>query len=202
MKTSNSRTERPILFSDAMVRAILEKRKTQTRRVAKLTVAGHVKEPRGHRRWHPADPEAKMACPYGTAGDRLWVREAWQIATGRQAGDAGAAVRYRDMDLLAVNMPSDRRLPLGLTWDRWRPSIHMPRWASRITLEIADVRIERLQQICETDARAEGSPLTSGSYSHRGWYRLLWDEINAKRGYGWDVNPLVWVVEFKVIPHG
>lgn len=200
--------ERPILFSGAMVRAILDGRKTQTRRVCK--VAYHAGE------WaHAAHPardgmpvfwwdgqkgeaisgraeftqkayETGAACPYGQPGDRLWVRETWNcIDTGRltQRQDW---VRYRATDGEEMH---------------WRPSIFMPRWASRITLEIVGVRVERVQDISEADALAEGVERvpTWAAYSMRDKFWALWDSINGPRGYGWNANPWVWVVEFKCI---
>jgi len=130
--------ERPILFSGPMIRAILAGRKTQTRRVAKLTGAGRVKEAGSHRNWHLADPDAVKACPYGTPGDRLWVRETFC--------DTGCQRAVYRADTAVENWK----------YRIWRPSIYMPRWASRITLEITDVRLERLQDISEADAAAEG----------------------------------------------
>lgn len=183
--------ERPILFSGPMVRAILNGRKTQTRRVCKLNAAGRV-QLRG-RNWHIYDPASINACPYGLPGDRLWVRETFQPARG--------GYRYR------ADHP-------GLTTLRpWKPSIFMPRAASRITLEIVKVRIERLVDISENDAMAEGWSLGPLGYSDavelrgwplepetidtaREWYQKLWDSINGDK-HPWASNPWVWVVEFK-----
>lgn len=194
--------ERPILFSAPMVRAILDGSKTQTRRVAKRTAAGHVKETGGHRRWHIADFDAYLACPYGQPGDRLWVRETWAAPHSED----GRPPRAIQCDQLRIHyLASEGRG--GLVW---RPSIHMPRWASRITLEITGVRVERLQEISEADAIAEG---IERSYDQ--WrdyrtdqavnypsaatpidsYRTLWEEINGPDS--WDANPWVWVVKFE-----
>lgn len=203
--------ERPILFSAPMVRALLDGRKTQTRRVAKLTANAHVKEVGGHRRWHPGDPEAKLACPYGQLGEHLWVRETCFINDFRgvkipESERADCQVVYKADPL--QDWEGEQSLIV------WRPSIHMPRWASRITLEITGVRLERLLDISEADAIAEGierqdknwwknytalgNPL---AYTHlreaRTSYCSLWVSINGPRS--WDLNPLVWVVEFKVI---
>lgn len=86
---------------------------------------------------------------------------------------------------------------------KWKPSIHMPRWASRINLEITDIRVERLQEINEEDAKHEGvKRINAGDFGMETWssaFRNLWDSINSKRGYGWDTNPWVWVIEFKRI---
>lgn len=184
-------TERPILFSAPMVRAVLNGSKTQTRRVAKLTDAAHVKEPRGHRRWHPADPEARLACPYGQPGDKLWVRETW-------AHGVHALAANRDEDGPFVYAATDSiQHRLG---DKWTPGIHMFRWASRITLEVARVRLERLHACNEVDAIAEGAKAADCTYEHPSWtpYRLgyckLWESINGPGS--WDKNPWVWVVEF------
>lgn len=212
--------ERPILFSGAMVRAILEGRKTQTRRVVKqLSGFGNVtdfqptKTPgfdwmfRNVRKlWNDLTHNRVLsACPYGQAGDRLWVRETFCVGYEYEPGKFAALpfdgcektrkAFYRATDDDAPNEPTRP----------WKPSIHMPRWASRITLEIVSVRVERLQNISHADARAEGAPmpttemgLTHGEQGDwRGSYRLLWDSINHKRGFGWDVNPWVWVIEFK-----
>ena len=194
-------TERPILCSGSEVRAILSGRKTVTRRVYRPKM-GYPKDdgevtPTSSDHWIEWGP-----CPYGRAGDRLWVRETWQVVTGRQVGDLGAAVRYRDMEVKACQMPEDRALPLCLTWDRWRPSIHMPRWASRLTLEVTGIRVERLQTITEDGARAEGVwsedvDLMEPS-ACRSAFRDLWDDTNGARpGASWEANPWVWVVAFR-----
>lgn len=199
--------ERPILFSAPMVRAILDGSKTQTRRVAKRTAAGHVKETGGHRRWHIADFDAYLACPYGQPGDRLWVRETWAAPHSED----GRPPRAIQCDQLRIHYSASEGRG-GLVW---RPSIHMPRWASRITLEITAVRVERLWEVSEADAVSEGvggitvsdggatrwvnysRPDSKGSAfgDARSSYRSLWDEINGQGS--WDANPWVWVVEFK-----
>jgi len=204
--------ERPILFSGPMVRAILDGTKTQTRRVAKLTAGGHVKEPGGHRRWHPADPEAVLACPYGQPGDRLWVREGFAIDAAAHAPDGHYGLTYLadgtwiEMDYSEID---ERRLTPGKKY----PSIYMPRWASRIKPGVQAVRVERVQDISEEDAKAEGMRAVEiftlgGTHPHvvatgahititeRDAFRALWDSINAKRDHGWTTNPWVWVVEF------
>lgn len=223
--------ERPILFSAPMVRAILNGTKTQTRRVAKLTDAGHVKEPGGHRRWHTADFNARLACPYGQPGDRLWVRETWRI--GSWSEDSGSiAIDYQadgnnrrewlevpdgddflrywqqstDDAIKALGDQDRYKWEPGQSPCRWRPSIHMPRFASRITLEITGVRVERLQDISEADALAEGCTSTAivndagddyiGHYASEE-YQDLWESINGPDS--WAANPWVWVVEFKRI---
>lgn len=176
-------------------------------------------------------------CPYGQPGDRLWVRETWrplyvQGGTGMYEGTTYWAIEYRAnkrelrhlkciramSGLFYVPEAGASRAMHGAGWwpdaeTRWRPSIHMPRWASRITLEVVSVRVERVQDISEADAVAEGvkelgshnPPQYSPGYvSAAGWedsrksFAALWDSINGKRpGCGWDDNPFVWCVEFK-----
>ena len=213
-------TERPILFSGPMVRAIITGHKTVTRRL--ITVPWgkkgralpfppyydggdgtlHVADEYGD--WH--DFAKHVRCPYGRAGDRLWVRETWQVVTGWQVGDLGAAVRYQDMGIKACQMPEDKALPLCLTWDRWRPSIHMPHWASRLTLEVTGIRVERLQELTGEDALAEGVTLPPGGKAEtfailrhaRSSFASLWDEISGDRpGASWEANPWVWVISFR-----
>jgi hypothetical protein len=194
-----------------MVRAILNGHKTQTRRVAKLTVAGHVKKPGGHRRWHPDDPEAIQASPYGALGDRLWVRETWAIR------DCGSRVSLAP-EAWPNGFPRERVEYLADGRKDWewnkRPSIHMPRWACRLTLKVTAVRVERVQAISEDDALAEGIREIGGQFpgcfwvpggeydadltgtSARGCFERRWNRLNARRGYGWDGNPYVWVLTF------
>ena len=161
--------ERPILFSGPMVRAILARKKTQTRRVVKA------------HKWSDAKHAGvDFPCPYGADGDRLWVREKFCMA-------ADGHVHYAATDQA-----------LG----PWKPSIHMPRWASRITLEITGVSVEQLQDISEGDAEAEGTtPYTAPAEmpAYKPAFADLWDSINAKRGYGWDANCWVWVLTFNLI---
>ena len=207
--------ERPILFSGPMVRAILEGRKTQTRRV----VVDRAKHEDGWVTTCPGEgftPELvrrDFTCPYGEPGDRLWVRESgWQPKEPseqdlREGADTWPKYVY------------DADEPLGACYSEWgwkhRPSIHMPRWASRLTREITDVRVERLQEISEADARAEGFPLNHNDEAYtvppiggtREWNNygiaslsLAWDKLNAKRGYGWHANPWVWALTFVAVP--
>ena len=186
--------ERPILFSAPMVRALLAGTKTQTRRVVKLRGAEVIDE----RGWQtvflrspwPWSPEADawVPCPYGAPGDRLWVRETW------------AAPHDRD-HLRPREIPNGTRIHHRASWEGpsgllWRPSIHMPRWASRITLEVTGVRVERLQAISEEDAKAEGCPFDEPPPGKPwAWFRKLWMDINGAES--WASNPWVWVVEFK-----
>jgi len=207
-------TERPIIFSGPMVRAILDGRKTQTRRVVKPQPAYPDSfvdmEPRsvgGEAHWfvHGAsEPAVIWSCPFGAPGDRLWVRE-----TLRQA--KSGEWQY-DADRKPVLVAPDDETAM-IVWAHhnerdYCPSIHMPRWASRITLEITGVRVERLQEISEADAQAEGALLcdeVTGRVSlddRRGSYRLgfnaIWSTIHAEDGpQGWAANPWVWALEFK-----
>lgn len=192
--------ERPILFSAEMVRAILDGRKSQTRRVVK---------PQPYAEWcpvvelyHPtlvdrdgdeypgaevfgaADENEGRICPFGQPGDRLWVRETF--------AETYLGVRYR----ADLHEHADTRL-------RFKSPIHMARRFSRITLEITGVRVERLCDMRESDAIAEGCPGQDMEHQDD-WptepieqFSTLWDSLNEKRGFGWDANPWVWVIEFR-----
>ena len=168
--------ERPIIMTGESVRAILEGRKTQTRRVIKP-------QPRNGKDWR---------CPYGQSGGRLWVRETWQAQS--ITGEWWHKVKKDERPLHNWSVVDRATLPASLNEmpPKWISPLFMPRWASRITLEVTGVRVERVQDISEDDAIAEGTGSTSV-------YRLLWDSINAKRGYSWDSNPWVWAVGFKII---
>jgi hypothetical protein len=202
--------ERPIIFSAPMVRAIMSGAKTQTRRAVKVRCHSICENDDG-KLW-PWSEDAELAedfwhqCPFGEPGDRLWVRETWGALPHMLGGFQRESLRYR-----ADGEYQNERD----TW-RWRPSIHMPRWASRITLEITDVRVERLQDISEADAIAEGidGAFVEGGRYWRNYslsdaeamcapmlnfptesYRTLWESINGPGS--WDANPWVWVIEFK-----
>lgn len=205
-------TERPILFSAPMVRALLAGTKTQTRRVLKAEPppgAQRVIRPFQDERlqWAATDPHdmeqgqlvlgEAPRCPYGKPGDRLWVREAFSGARayethGYALKDYGNKLWYW----------ADGN-PRSGDWTKPKPSIHMPRALSRITLEVTGVRVERLNDISEADAEAEGVRefARSGcSPEAQSWpaidlYELLWQSINGPGS--WDANPWVWVVEFK-----
>jgi hypothetical protein len=204
-------TDRPILFSGPMVRAILSGTKTQTRRVVKPQPADYQAlrpEPRDGCRWvfiaHSDRPTYAFAtgdalCPYGQPGSRLWVREAWRAfaalnKTPPRSIPKDAPIWYEAQDEVPFHPTAYGKL---------RPGMFMPRWASRITLEITGVRVERLQDISDADAKAEGAeprqPVTAGGIYIPGQYRLgfrdLWVSINGP--CSWDANPWVWVVEFK-----
>jgi len=199
--------QRPIIFSAPMVRALLDGSKTQTRRIAKLTDAGHVKQVGGHRRWHPADPNAALACPYGRAagdypGDQLWVRESYRMASGYDKLSPLKVGELCGANGVRVHFECNRIAPQ--TAGKLRPAIHMPRWASRITLEITGVRLERLQKISEDDAIAEGATLSEGGpcpepefQSHTLGFWRLWDSINGSGS--WGANPWVWAIKFNVV---
>lgn len=204
--------ERPILFSAAMVRAILGGQKTQTRRVVKpqpspdfLPQVGNyhrtlVDKKDGEQfpdpvsRYGASDENEDYPCPHGQPGDRLWVRETFQ-----ECPECGRPDYAAD-----VNRPRNCR-SCDATLGKWRPSIHMPRWASRITLEIVAVRVERLRKISCEDAMAEGidhycpgvtAALRGESEADpREEYRDLWESINGAGS--WEANPWVWVIEFR-----
>lgn len=205
-------TERPIIFSGPMVRAILAGRKTVTRRVVKLPKWADSSQGIEVEQLHGDGPPWPVAisretgcpvdldCPYGQPGDRLWVRETWthdapDIETARAA--------YEDALLGGMTYgPYYRATECAPDTLTWRPSIHMPRWASRITLEVMSVRVERLQEISEADAHAEGATWADNRPGHdypktkREAFSALWDSINGK-SHPWSSNPWVWRVEFK-----
>jgi len=200
--------ERPILFSAPMVRALLAGTKTQTRRVVKpQPVYGDVQglfqcwqfpHKRGHLLYPNAKDQVIALCPYGQPGDRLWVRETfaawWDTATGKRTHVMGYRADINDPDWDGFGADDPWWLDA-----KWEPSIHMPRNFSRITLEITGVRVERLQDISEEDAKAEGverhAPACVVGRPYRVPYSVLWESINGPGS--WDANPWVWVVEFK-----
>lgn len=237
--------ERPILFSAPMVRAILEERKTQTRRDLTIPagwqpgklgtiISKHPKQGKFglfiRKEIHPGSGKFEndlIPCPYGKIGDRLWVRESWHIEARRQSeSHLNMTVAYRPCSPRAVendwpqdskdfDLPTDTPIPspnvptFGKNGIRWRPSIHMPRWASRITLEITDIRVERLNEISEADAIGEGVEILPSRqykdygcrFDHVGFsdpklsFRSLWQSIHSLDS--WTRNPWVWVIEFK-----
>jgi hypothetical protein len=204
--------EKPILFSGEMVRAILAGSKTQTRRLAKLQPHIVDAEPRhAPNTWGfygGAYPEhgREVRSPYGAPGDRLWVRETWLqlVPEHRSAWRAQlSACERADGIVYRASYQTDydgeqARRDYGY---KWRPSIYMPRWASRISLEITSVRVERLHEISEEDARAEGVvPLQMDNGSFLPRFEGLWDSINGERA-PWASNPWVWVVGFKRAAH-
>jgi hypothetical protein len=185
--------ERPILFSGPMVRAILDGSKTQTRRVAKEF--DEMPNLDGILQRFPR----QNGCRHGSPGDRLWVRETFAMNEAK----AGPPVVYRADHGEAQSVFVER--PHSAEWDvvvtRWRPSIFMPRAASRILLEITDVRVQRLQEISEADARAEGVTPNAFEQTSDNWggvlYRRLWEQINGPGS--WDANPWVWAITFQML---
>lgn len=192
--------ERPILFSAPMVRALLAGTKTQTRRIAKPVRhpdLGNVYAPGALVLEHEPQHVIDRCCPYGRPGDRLWVREThmnwWKLDPANPEGP-------RLFSHVAAYAADGYELEPG---EQWIPSIHMLRAASRITLDIKAVRIERLSSISETDALAEGSFAWAREQDSpvrdldeaRLVYHQLWEEINGPGS--WDANPWVWVVEFE-----
>lgn len=213
----NQRKERPILFSGAMVRAILDGRKTQTRRILKPQpmhpgfASRHTlaTDDEGQDLYvGSATLASPIRCPYGKPGDRLWVREAFMHEPADYCWEASVSIPARPATTIyrADSDPHGEAKGCG-----WKPSIHMPRALSRITLEITGVRVERLKDCSERDAVAEGLHIlpASGRYvvnpgeqyfgaaghDPRVVYADLWDRINGAGA--WEANPWVWVVEFK-----
>jgi hypothetical protein len=197
--------ERPILFSGPMVRAILDGSKTQTRRIVKPSCVIIVDA--GGYHW-PFKTAGRFShaidCPFGRPGDRLWVRETFCMAGEHGSYDAAPAdgrPRWPD-SLPTIHRCFYRATEQGVDFDHgegWKPSIHMPRWASRITLEIVSIRVERLHEITRGDCMAEGCPFPNiaRETSPQQWFADLWKTINTKPGKTWDDNPWVWVIEFK-----
>jgi hypothetical protein len=199
--------DRPILFNGDMVRAILDGRKTQTRRIVKpqpvewrpgswsWPAAFTTEKPYPWTlAWHePHRPKSIGTCPYGQPGDRLWVRETWRMV------DSLNRICIYKAD------PRDAETQAFLDAQKmWKPSIHMPRWASRLTLVIESVRVERLQDISEEDARVVGVECCAhGEYdfdygsmsSARANFRRLWSSVYGAES--WERNDWVWVVEFR-----
>ena len=212
-------SNRPILFSSEMVKAILKDQKTMTRRVNSIG------------EYYISDKK----CPYGVVGDRLWVRETWYYEEHMHDSTEGTpdlpGDLYSHRLVFKADCP-DYPVNVGVGQHGWRPSIFMPRWASRITLEITGIRVERLQDITEEDAEKEGmpdevpmSPVYCPVCEGRGFrdayhplslgymevdctecdtarkkFKNLWDSINGKKpGKTWKDNPWVWVIEFRMI---
>lgn len=223
--------ERPILFSGPMVRAILDGRKTQTRRIVKPQPAGgcryeingnhdkacHISRADGRYSFVPVHAKTAshlLPCPHGKPGERLWVRETWRVGglvfidwptpklTRRWEREGGCDAELSDSIRFAADeYPGEHA-------GQYRPSIHMPRWACRIVLEITDVRVERVQDISDGDALCEGIPVepvrpgVDVCIDGEWWpgqpvkhFRSLWQSINGSDS--WDANPWVWALTFK-----
>jgi hypothetical protein len=222
--------ERPILFSGPMVRALLDGSKTQTRRIVKhghslmqpLRIGPHPYSTGEYliERWEKADREFQnfnrtdcVKCPFGVVGDRLWVRESFRTDIRDPLGcvvyeatpeigkykHTGEIVRSKFIDGTLPTREESERAMLPKFWKK-KPSIHMPRWASRLTLEITGVRVERLNEISQPDIAAEGIDChPTGNHRtqehYRSQFQFLWESIY---GVGsWALNPWVWVIEFR-----
>lgn len=223
--------EKPILFSGPMVRAILAGQKTQTRRVMRLEPGGN-----GYGRlcragryievgaygptWIPVGSGPRELCPRDVwvqyaayqPGDILWVKETWKVEELTSGLDGilfqsdNAFIPIEDSAEAADRWMEARYI--GKCGDRWKSPYFMPKWVSRLRLKVADVRVQRLQDISEEDALAEGTQepslcelggmLAQAAWSERQVYQRLWDSINAKRGYSWASNPWVWAYTFRV----
>lgn len=225
--------ERGMIFNGEMVRAILDGRKTQTRRIVKGT-DGAVKfckewdingeeifvvlGEKDHTGMNPV--LGALSCPFGAIGDRIWVRETWGVVSHAFSDDGLMIDWVPDRPATAIHeMPFGNGYYSGyaiyaadsdFTWGDddgyedgrscWKPSIHMPRAASRILLEITDVRVERLRSMSQDDARAEGVIAASGPMEAGLAFRELWDSIYGEES--WKANPWVWVIEFKRVEGG
>lgn len=204
--------EKPILMDAESVSAILDGKKTQTRRIMKP----QPEFVRGQWRWNPkkgvtltwlegiVHPRLIALCPYGTPGHRLWVRETW----AHENDNWGECEDAPNCGLLSHIICRETFVRCGnvdSVTAKWRPSIHMPRWASRIDLVITGVCIERVQRISVSGIQAEGiSPRppdhlvhTNDAYAYYTAWKRRWDSLNIKRGFGWDVNPWCWCVSFE-----
>ena len=202
--------ERPILFKGEMVRAIMEGRKTQTRRIIKNTDLIEIIEDGVpyYQDEYGDYHKTESACPYGKIGDRLWVRESFRLSTWDDCSCYEMCSCQIGVPMYSADFNGDK------DWGPWKPSIFMPRKASRINLEITNVRVERLQDITEEDAEAEGvhrefdgSHMWYKNYQGTGMFKYppgailsfksLWQSINSPES--WNENPFVWVVEFKTV---
>lgn len=235
---------KPIIFSSPMVLAILEGRKTQTRRVIKpqpaypglekMVYMLHPFAPsslRGtpaegvtiapeeyiwcHEDWVGNIVGEQGKCPYGIPGDKLWVRETWKHHWASRDGISGPGIQYKADGVIYGRVESTSQVNSD---KHWRPSTNMSRWASRLTLQIIDVRVEKLQEILYEDAVVEGIEkhrlatknynywinyhpnYSSGLVHAQASFHTLWDySINKKHEHRWGANPWVWVLEFEVV---
>lgn len=205
-------SEKPIIFKGPMVRAILSGAKTQTRRVVKIKKQKHDGN-NGYMFTNQFGEVVRQQCSYGIIGDRLWVRETFYCDDYRYPNGPNHELKH----LMEYRASHDCR-----DWEagcpccdenmrgNWKPSIHMPRWASRINLEITNVRVEQIQDINASGVQAEGICEWPFAFYDSGdgikskskdlnQFRVLWNSINEKRGFGWDKNPWVWAIDFKHI---
>jgi len=230
-------TEHPILFSSEMVRAILDGRKTQTRRPVKPQPKHSIIEGLGHITigmdpakdgavWYDADcinPGREVRCPFGRIGETLWVCETWALSDDIDGREL-VAYRAGGTRLIAPGPTvthGEHRCVRSVT--RWTPSIHMPRWACRLFLRITDIRVQRVRDISEEDAKAEGIAVgpsehcgACGDYGVLGYtpemsqdcpccgmarlnFLRLWDSMHTKQGLDSGANPWVWAISFEVI---
>lgn len=235
MKQKRIQDASPIIFSPSMVRAIIAGKKTQTRRIISGASNQRAAEYyiQGNRWWADSGPDAELVwqstlnSPYGEPGQLMWVREVWGVhtrstggpKTPRPGGWLGLGYKADNLGsghILDVDMPHTYWVkPPGdlwnyyrekTRWQKWISPIHMPRWASRITLFIEELRIERLQDITEADAIAEGvepyhrqgTSMEPGCHvSARTRFGMAWDTINGNRG-SWASNPWLWVITFSI----
>ena len=190
--------ERPILFSAPMVRAVLDGSKGQTRRICKAAKDhDDGEEYRDADGWPLRDcsvdgaGDVRIASPYGVPGDRLWVRESF---SGPHHQERHPPRDWHSTD--PIHYWADGNPARG-DWTKPRPGMFMPRWASRLTLEVKEVRVERLKAISRGDAMDEGCPFPNMAQGPdpRQWYAELWESINGAGS--WAANPWVWVVEFR-----
>ncbi|EFD5358714.1 TPA: hypothetical protein ACGS5H_002525 [Escherichia coli] len=204
--------ERGMIFNGEMVRAILDGRKTQTRRPIKWkqTRCTEIGDREDGSKW-PWSEDAENVCdywhpcPFGAVGDRIWVRETFRVHS--RATDVATLVYKASVQQSWTQQT--HRVPIAVcnkpvAAEKWTPSLHMPRWASRILLEITDVRVERLASISQEDAAKEGYPANpepyGGSMDKWLWFRQLWDSIYPEQSFSH--NPWVWVIEFKRVEGG
>jgi len=231
--TTTAVKERPVIFSAPMVRAILTGQKTMTRRAVKPDPGSNMSpvciEDAPGKPWQWASVASRRVCPYGAVGERLWVRETFRAIEDPGAEDSEVRRTYRDDDgethYIVVDFKADapNRIMDEMGRPEWKSPIHMPRWASRITLEITEVRVQRVQEISNDDAQAEGvvafdgrpcpscspnwgclSPSGMGStrcetfmHGYRESFARLWDSINCERGFPWKSSPWVWAITFR-----
>jgi len=178
--------EKPILFNTEMVKAVLGGKKSQTRRVIKPKPF----EYDGAFEWKdkrygalPDAPKFESVCPYGSIGQRLWVKETHSVIHNH----------FGEEECIIYKAEGESK-----NGCRWKPSIFMRREYSRINLEITKIEVQRVQDITEKDALQEGAN-GKGLFTSKYYFEQIWDIINEKRGYGWDTNPWVWVIEFEVV---